>query len=145
MPIQADFEQLLSESDSGHPHFWQRAMSRRQFIGTSAAATAGAITAPLWIPTLADADASDPKPIPQTISTPFGNFHTQPPAPGVEPSSITDFMGVVGVAAVTGAGTATNVITGASERLKFGVHNAFMKGAYVGASGHTYHATFAFV
>ena len=145
MPIQADFERLLSESYRGHPHFWQRAMSRRQFIGTSAAATAGAITAPLWMPTLAAADASDPTPIPQTISTPFGDFHTQPPAPGVEASSITDFMGVVGVAAVRGAGMSTNVITGASEPLKFGVHNAFMKGEYVGAGGQTYHATFAFV
>jgi hypothetical protein len=126
-------------SPRGHPHFWQRGLSRRQFIGASAAATAGALTAPAWLPSLAQADANDPTPIPQSI----GPFHIQLPGQG-EPSTITDFQGVVGVAAVGGMGTATNVITGGSERLNFDADNRFMMGTYV-AGGHTYHATFAFV
>ena len=126
----------------GHTHRWQRGLTRRQFIGTSAAATAGALTAPAWLPALVAADANDPTPIPQTVF-PGAPFHVQLPGTG-EPISITNFEGVVGVAAVGGQGTATNPATGATERLNFDVDNRFMKGRYVGASGQTYHATFAF-
>lgn len=128
------------ESPRGHPHFWERGLSRRQFIGSSAAATAAALTSPAWLPTLVAADANDPTPIPQSL----GPFHIQLPGMG-EPSTITNFRGVVGVGAVGGQGTATNVITGKSERLNFDVDNRFMKGVYVGTGGQTYHATFAFV
>ena len=127
----------------GHQHFWQRALSRRQFIGASVAATAGALSAPLWMPTLARADANDPTPIPQTV-VPGAPFHVQLPGTG-EPASITNFMGVIGVAAVGGQGTATNLITGQTERLIVDVDNRFMKGTYIGAGGHSYEATFAFV
>jgi hypothetical protein len=130
-------------SPRGHPHFWQRALSRRQFIGASAAATAGALTAPAWLPTLVQADANDPTPIPQTVA-PGLPFHIQLPGAG-DPASITNFKGVVGVAAGGGQGTGTNVITGKTERLLFDVDNRFMSGMYVGAGGQTYHATFAFV
>src|ERR1700716_3378039 len=55
----------------GHPHFWQRALSRRQFFGAAAGATGAAVGAPLLLPTLALADDDDekvtsspPRPIP---------------------------------------------------------------------------------
>ena len=133
----------LPTSYPGHSHFWPRALSRRQFIGASAAATAGALTAPVWMPALVDAAANDPTPIPQTIA-PGLPFHVVGPGAG-EPATITNFEGVVGVAAVGGQGTASNVITGARERLLFDVDNRFMRGRYVGTGGQTYQATFAFV
>lgn len=126
-----------------HAHLWRRGLTRRQFIGASVVATAGALTAQGWMPARVEADATDPTPIPQTVA-PGAPFHVQLPGTG-EPAVITNFQGVVGVAAVGGAGTATNIITGATERLTFDVDNRFMKGMYVGASGQTYHATFAFV
>ena len=98
---------------------------------------------PAWFPALVDADATDPTPIPQTVF-PGVPFHVQLPGTG-EPATITDFRGVVGVAAVGGQGTATNVVTGTSERLNFDVDNRFMIGVYVGSGGQTYAASFAFV
>ena len=133
----------LPISQRGHQHRWQRGLSRREFIGASAAASAAALTAPAWLPSLVEAGASDPTPIPQTVA-PGLPFHVVFPGTG-EPATINNFKGVVGVAAVGGQGTATNVKTGATERLLFDVDNRFMKGTYVGAGGQTYHATFAFV
>lgn len=126
-----------------HTDLWRRGLTRRKFIGASVVATAGALTVPAWMPARVEADANDPTPIPQTIA-PGAPFHVQLPGAG-QPGTITNFEGVVGVAAVGGTGTATNVITGATERLNFDVDNRFMKGVYVGAGGQTYHATFAFV
>ncbi len=48
-------DQMLLRGHRGHRHFWQRALSRRQFLGASAAATGAAMTAPLWVPALAEA------------------------------------------------------------------------------------------
>jgi hypothetical protein len=132
----------LAESRSGHAHFHRGNMSRRSFIGR---VTAGAavITSPFWKPTLLSAAASDPTPIPQTVA-PGLPFHVVLPGMG-EPSSINNFRGVVGAASIGGQGTGINTDTGETERLLFDVDNRFMKGTYVGAGGHTYEATFAFV
>src|SRR3712207_4571994 len=51
----------------GHPHFWERAMSRGTFIKTAAGGTAMLLGAGLGLPTIAEAKAQllvDPKPIP---------------------------------------------------------------------------------
>jgi hypothetical protein len=127
---------------AGHTHLWRLHMSRRSFVGRITAGAA-VITSPLWRPSLASAAASDPTPIPQTVA-PGLPFHVVLPGMG-EPSSINNFRGVVGVAAVGGQGTAIDTNTGATERLLFDVDNRFMKGIYVGAGGQTYEATFAFV
>jgi hypothetical protein len=132
----------LARAHASHALFWQGGMSRRGFIGWAAAGGA-VITSPLWRPMLARAAASDPTPIPQTLA-PGLPFHVVLPGTG-EPSSINDFRGVVGAAAVGGQGTATNTETGETERLLFDIDNRFMKGTYVGAGGHAYEATFAFV
>jgi hypothetical protein len=120
----------------GHAHFWQRAVSRRQAIVASAGGAAAALLGPgLLVPTLAHAAApvpSDPKPIPLTL----GPFHIQVIGPGVEPSSITDFNGFVGVADVRGTGT---------DGLIFDTDMRFMSGEYVGVDGKHYHGTFGFV
>src|SRR5262245_3327705 len=107
--------------------------SRRRFIGTAAAGGATLASA-LW-PARLRAAASDPTPIPQTVA-PGLPFHIM--LPGGEPSSITNFSGVVGVAALSGEGTAIDTVTGQTERLLFDVDNRFMKGTYVGAGGQTY-------
>jgi hypothetical protein len=92
-----------------------------------------------------------PLPIAGGVS-PFGIFiHHFPPvpvfAPGPinEPSQITDFNGLVGVTRVTGAGTGTDLATGAQTRLTYQVDNGFMSGLYVGEDGANHHGTFAFV
>ena len=75
----------------GHPHFLQRAFSRRNFVRTAAGATGIALGAGVFIPVLALAGNNDdddtttpfePRPIPGGIQ-PLGPgtpiFHTYPP------------------------------------------------------------------
>src|SRR3989442_12289384 len=93
---------MLRRGPGGHRHFWQRALSRRQFLGASAAATGAAMTAPLWLPALAEASSVDPTPIPETL---FGvtPFHILLPGTG-EPGMITDLNGGGSLAADSGTG-----------------------------------------
>jgi hypothetical protein len=135
---------MVLRGHRGHRHFWQRALSRRQFLGASAAATGAAMTAPLWVPGLVEASSVDPKPIPDTIA-PGAPFHVQLPVPGNELSTITDFNGVLGVSAIAGTGTAINTNTGVSTHLVFDTDMRFMQGQYIGTDGQNHEGTFVFV
>ena len=137
-------DQMLLRGHGGHRHFWQRALSRRQFLGASAAATGAAVTAPLWVPALAEASSVDPRPIPDTIF-PGAPFHVQFPVAGNELSTITNFNGALGVAAVGGTGTGTNTSTGAATPLVFDADMRFMQGEYIGMDGQNHEGTFVFV
>ncbi len=146
----------LSHSHAGHVHFWTRPISRRNFLGAAAFAGGAAAAAGSWLPQVVKADFDGgatvfPNPIPVGVA-PFGiPIHHFPPVPVLgpasinEPSQITDFNGMVGVCRVTGAGTGTDLATGATSRLSFQVDNGFMDGLYVGEDGNTHHGTFAFV
>ena len=146
----------LSHSHLGHAHFWTRPITRRTFLGSAALAGGAAATAGTLLPQLAKADFDGvatvfPRPI-GIGAAPFGiPIHHFPPVPVVapgpinEPSQITDFNGMVGVCRVTGAGTGTDLVTGATARLTYQVDNGFMDGLYVGEDGNTHHGTFAFV
>jgi hypothetical protein len=125
----------------GHDHFWQRAMSRRQFLGTTAVATAAVATSPMWFPVLADASGRDPSPIPGGF---FPGYHAFL-GPGVEPSSIFNYRGTTGVAAVQGTGTAWNTETGESKTVNFDSDNRFMRGQYIGMDGEHHKGTFGFI
>src|SRR5262245_44871256 len=106
----------------GHAHFWERFHSRRRFL--QAAGAAGiALGSGLWLPTPAWADKGevDPKPIPGTHPTPFGDVHSILPGPadkGNEPSVITDFNGFIGVICAVGSGTGTDTTTSKTARLR---------------------------
>jgi len=148
----------LRRSHQGHAHFWQRPLSRRQFLSATAAASGAAITSGLWMPLLADAAAfeeADPRPIPGGTVLPFQPtpFHFFFPTDGVpgavtvesghgDPSTITDFDGFVGVADVGKTG-GTNTLTG--QRLLWKADVRFMKGTYLGTEGDTRTGAFAFV
>jgi len=135
----------------GHPHFWDRALARRQFLTTAAGTlglvlSSGGLGAGLWRPQwarAADPASTAPNPIPGGIQ-PFGPgtevFHIILPGPGTEPSTITDFHGFVGVAHITGFGTATP----GNRRLFFDTDMRFMKGPYLGMDGRQHNGTFGF-
>jgi len=132
----------------GHAHFWERALSRGQFIRTAAGAGGAALTSSIWMPALAHAAKpipAAPNPIPGTTvfipGTPA--FHVNGPGPGVEVATITDFHGLVGVAHVTGTGTGTT--SGVGTPLTFDADMRFMKGLYTAVDGHNYHGTFGFI
>jgi len=142
----------------GHPHFWRRAFSRRQFVRTAAGATAMVVGSGLWFPMQASADAggnnkTDPKPIPggtdllALLGQPPGGpiYHFFFPAFSQEVSSVGDFNGFVGAAEIQGKGTATNTATGQTTTLYFDADMRFMDGQYVAEDGHTHRQTFGFI
>jgi hypothetical protein len=82
-------------------------------------------------------------PVPVPANPAAGGLHINLPGVNVEPSTITNLNGFVGIGEARGAGTAT-LATGATQRLFFDVDNRFMKGEYVGEDGRLHHGTFAF-
>jgi hypothetical protein len=132
----------------GHAHFWERALSRGQFLRTAAGVGGAALSSGLWMPSLAQAAKpvpAAPNPIPGTTvfipGTPA--FHVNAPGPGVEVATITDFNGIVGVAHVTGTGMGMDA-SGMSA-LTFDADMRFQQGLYRGVDGHNYQATFGFI
>ena len=127
-------------------HHARHGFSRRAFIGGTAAATGAALGSGLLSPAAALAWQSQAAPKPTTgITTINGvDFHVTFFAAGVDPSSITDFKGQVGVAQVQGTGTAKNP-DGSVETLLFDTDMRFMKGVYVGQDGAVHRGTFGFV
>jgi hypothetical protein len=128
-------------------HHARHEFSRRAFVGGAAAATTGAaLGSGLLSPAAALAWRSQAAPKPTTGVTPINgvDFHFTIFAPGVDPSSITDFKGQVGVAEVQGTGTA-RYPNGRTETLLFDTDMRFMKGVYVGQDGRVHRGTFGFV
>src|SRR5207245_5065858 len=107
----------------GHTHFWERALlSRRQFMMKAAGASGAVLSSGLWMPALALAHGVAPKPIPGGTQVPgIGFFHIFLPGPDNEPSTITDFKGSIGIAALGGTGTWIDTATGQHHSLLFDV------------------------
>jgi len=122
--------------------------SRRAFIGGAAAAATGASLGSglLWPAAGSAAARSNRAPKPTTAAfTVMGvTFHVSSFGRGMDPSSITDFKGLVGVADVQGKGTARNP-DGSVETLLFDTDMRFMQGVYVGQDGAVHRGTFGFV
>jgi hypothetical protein len=129
-------------------HYARHGPSRRVFISGAAAVTAGASLGSglLWPAAASAAPFSVPPPRPTTATFTVNGvtFHNVFPGPGVDPSSITDFKGLVGAADVRGTGTARNP-DGSVETLLFDTDMRFMQGTYVGLDGRRHEATFGFV
>jgi hypothetical protein len=131
----------------------KRLLSRRRFL-QAAAGTVGALGAGLLLPTRALAAGRDPKPIPGGNDNPAGGpfIHAHLPGPadaappnGNEPSLITDFDGLIGVARVQGTGTGTNTDTGETSPLLFDADLRFMQGLYQSVDGRFLQAGFVFI
>jgi hypothetical protein len=145
MHIPTNFVVPVSDRYVGHTHFWERALTRRQFIGTSALVGGAAMTAPLWSTALVEAATMvDPVPIPQTIF-PTAPFHIELLGLKAEPSTITNFKGIVGGVDLFGTGVGTDTKTGIKTKLFTAIDNRFMQGVYAGVDGRQHQATFGFV
>jgi hypothetical protein len=122
-------------------------MSRRRLLSIAIGATGAMVLSrfPLPRPAYA-ASMAGPKPIPGGITMPFapGTFHVFLPEPGKEPSTITDFDGVVGLSVIRGTCTRTRA-GGQPQQFVFENDLRFMQGTYVGADGKTATGTFGFV
>jgi hypothetical protein len=119
-------------------HYARHGLSRRAFIGGPAAAAAGpSLGSGLLWPAAGSAAAHSnraPKPTTNAVTINGVTFHFTGFGRGMDPSSITDFKGLVGVADVRGKGTARNR-DGSVETLLFDTDMRFMKGVYIGQVG----------
>jgi len=148
-PFRADSngwpDSLYSLSSSHHA---RHQLSRRAFVGGAVATAAGASLGSglLW-PSAGSAAALSgraPKPTTNAVTINGLTFHFTSFGRGMDPSSITDFKGLVGVADVRGKGTARHP-NGRVETLLFDTDMRFMKGVYVGQDGAVHRGTFGFV
>jgi hypothetical protein len=140
-----DSSMLPVGSQPLHTHHHERhRLSRRAFMGATAGVTGVALGAGVLGPGLAAAASTLPKPTTNVVSLGGVDFHLTFFGPGIDPSSLTDFNGFVGVADVQGTGTAKNG-DGSTETLLFDTDMRFASGVYVGQDGAVHKGTFAFV
>lgn len=108
-----------------------------------AGAAAGAALLPASVLAAKPSNAA-PRPTANTTVVGGTTFHLTFFGPGIDPSSIGDFSGFVGVADVQGTGKATHP-DGSSETLLFDTDMRFMSGAYVGMDGAVHKGAFGFI
>jgi hypothetical protein len=155
MPVWQD---TLVDRHVGHAHFWERALTRRQFLGTAAAAGGAAATAAMWMPQVAQATGGTPTPIPGGTKLPFQPtpFHFYFPTANPfsefnvengkgDPSLIFDFKGNIALADLHGTGTGTDTATGTETSMFWAADVRSMKGTFVFQEGNTGRGAFAFI
>ena len=140
-----------------HAPFWQQTMSRRAFARTAAgtAVVGATLGSGLWKAEAKPPGSSEPVPIPGglrffPLMTGGKTFHVFGPGagspPDLEPITITDFNGFVGLAYISGMVTETNTKTGAVRRLPFLTADMrFMKGVFRDTEGRVQQGAFALV
>lgn len=139
-------EQTFVTGLRGHRHFWKRALSRREFLGASAAATGAAITADLWLPVLAQAsdESAAPRPIHGSLVVNNTLFHLNLPNAG-DQSPITDFKGLIAATDTTGTGAGIDPASGATVSQVFDADMRFVQGTYIGLDGEEHEGAFGFI
>ena len=145
-PALSALRQSVATPHSHHAHAARR-LSRRGFLGGAAGAAGALAGAGLLNPIAGLAKQPfNAAPRPTDVVNDIGglDFHLTFFGPGLDPSSIADFNGFVGVADVQGTGTATNP-DGSTETLLFDTDMRFMKGVYVGQDGAVHKGAFGFV
>jgi hypothetical protein len=141
---------------AGHAHFWERALSRRDFVRTAAGASALAVAASMAWPAAAFAESesesesghnASPRPIPG--GTDLEGLLGLPPGPlyhfffpkfGEEASTVTDFNGSMAAAEIQGSG-----LDNKGTVLTYDADMRFMTGEYIAVDGRRRKGTFAFV
>jgi hypothetical protein len=138
----------------GHWRVRRRALSRRQAIQAAGGLVLAGFAAGGGRRAFAqDASGADPKPIPPGFELNGQHFHVYLNEPGNEPSTITDFRGLVAINHLQGEGTiirggpngglATPTTTG--DRIGYDVDMRIMKGTYIGEDGQAHEGAFGFI
>ncbi len=139
-------ETIIPATPPGAMHRHRHRLSRRALFGGAAGVAGGALAASVLPNAAAAAHRTNPAPKPTTniVSLNGVDFALTFFGPGMDPSTITDFNGFVGVAQVQGTGTGTNP-DGSVETLLYDTDMRFMNGAYVAQDGAVYKGAFGFV
>ena len=145
----------------------QKLVSRRNLIRGAAGTAAGAglfLGSGLQLPALADDEDEErdhkceaiPRPIPHITSPPGTHFFfpgppggnpSDPHAPnaGFDPSTITDFKGLIANVDLTFSGKGTDLNTGKSGMYTFHTDWRFQRGVFIGADGHKHEGALSFI
>ena len=140
----------------------QKFVSRRNLIRGAAGTAAGAgflLGSGLRMPALAQEAAQEscrdlPRPIPHITNGhhfffpgPPGGNPSDPHAPnaGFDPSTITDFNGMIGQADLNFGGTGTDLNTGDITPYTFHTDRRFMTGVFIGVDGLQHNGTLTFI
>jgi hypothetical protein len=146
------------------PQYLRRGISRRALLHHTMGAGA-VLGSGLWMPAHAEDDHAKPcgvpLPIPHTTAGPFGPLHFYFPGPidgslagtdgtgthpeGRDPSTITNFEGVVGQVDLTFSGTATDSNTGSQATYSFHTDSRFIKGDFIASDQRRHKGAFAFI
>ena len=124
--------------------YGRQGLSRRRLLGAAGVAAAGASLARTPLARAGRRRDATPRPIPGGLDVGGQVFHVIGFGEGQEPSTITDFVGAVGVCDVQGTGTATYP-DGSTETLLFDTDMRFMQGTYTAVDGAMHRGTFGFV
>jgi hypothetical protein len=134
-----------------------RNLSRRDFVRRAgvAAASGVAVSSGLLRPRLLASHESDDDPLPIPGGSPAlgGGFHVYGPGPAgsldpldAEPSTITNFNGVVGLAYISGTVSRTKIGSNVQVELPFKTSDMrFMHGVFRGVDGKPRRGTFALI
>jgi hypothetical protein len=131
-------------------------VSRRNLIRGAAGAAAGAgllAGSGLRPPALADGDDEGerrdyrilPRPLPHITTPPGQHFNFPGPVTGGDPSTITDFQGMIGQADLFFAGTGTDLHSGETAAYGFHTDWRFMAGEFIGVDGRRHKGTLSFI
>ena len=148
--------QLAAHYRRHHPPRSSKNVSRREFVRATGGAIAvgAALGSGVLRPQPVHAQAAEnPLPIPGGTPALGGGFHVYGPTPDgsfdpidAEPSLITNFNGVVGLAYISGTVTRTRISTGERVELPFNSADMrFMQGIYRGVDGKPREGTFALI
>jgi len=143
-----------------------RGISRRTLLQRTMGASA-VLGSGLWAPGVAGADddltkrCGVPLPLPHTTAGPFGPLHFYFPGPidgslaptdatgvhpeGRDPSTITNFEGLVGNVDLEFSGTARDTKTGAKAPYTFHTDSRFMIGDFIASDQKRHKGAFAFL
>ena len=129
-----------------------RRLTRRRFVGSAAgtAVLGGMLGSGLFRLGLAAPKAASFAPVPIPGGFDGGGlyhvFGPNPSDPDLEPSTITNMNGFVGLAYLDGMVTQTDTTTGTTQRFPFvNTDMRFMQGNFQGADGRIHQGTFALV
>ena len=140
----------------------QKFMTRRSLIRGAAGTAAGvglSLGSGLALPAFAQEAAQEtcrdlPRPIPHISTPPGGHFFFPGPVNanpmtspniGHDPSTITDFQGMIGQADLFFGGMGTKLDTGESTAYRFHTDWRFMTGVFIGVDGLEHNGTLSFI
>ena len=145
----------------GHEHFWERALSRRRFIGATLT-TGAALSVPSFAPFIAEAKSGSTLPDPLLDGTPLPAaggvvktrsffFPTLPNPAGAtnvvaqytgDPSTIRDFMGTLGLVEFPPTGAVDDPVFGGKF---WAADTRFMQGQFIDRKGNKHRGTLVFI